>query len=170
LDYGNPSVRIRLISFKLWVGRRATKRRSGSGNPGSSMLQTGHAIRLRARQGLLLNVALAAWLGIMLMPCSVLATETVAPEAGGAATLAPDCHGAHSEATTEKTLGCDCDLLSVTVGEGPKTQRADLTAAATPTAPLAPASLTAVSADRVQPPPSNHPSPPVYLATQRLRI
>ena len=134
------------------------------------MPKTGHAMRLSARPGLLLNVALVAWLGIMVMPCSVLAMDSVGPEAAAEATIAPDCHGAHVDAAPEITAECCCDPLTITGGEGPKTQRADLVAAGPLTVPLALKPLTSVALDRAQPPPPIDHGPPVYLTTQRFRI
>lgn len=134
------------------------------------MPQSGHAMKLRARPGLLLNVALVAWLGIMVMPCSVLAMDPVGLEAAAEVTVAPDCHGTHIEPATDKTAECCCDPLTITGGEGPKTQRADLVAAAPLNAPLALTPLATLAPDRAQPPPPIDHSPPVYLATQRFRI
>lgn len=134
------------------------------------MPQTGHAMRLRARPGLLLNVALIAWLGIMVMPCSVLAMDPVEPEHAAAAHVVPDCHGVHASAAAEKSPDCCCDPLTITGGEGPKAQRADLVAAAPLSTPPAPAPLTAMLPDRAQPPPRIDHGPPVYFATRRFRI
>lgn len=134
------------------------------------MLQTGHAMRLRARTGLLLNVALVAWLGIMVMPCSVLAMDSVDPEPAAATNVAPDCHGLHAAAAAEKSPECCCDPLTITGSESPKAQRADLVAAAPASIPPAPAPLTTVLPGRAQPPPRIDYGPRVYLATQRFRI
>ncbi len=127
-------------------------------------------MKLRARPGLLLNVALVAWLGVMVMPCAVLASDGVSADVAEAAAVAPDCHGIHVDAAPESTAECCCDPLTITGGEGPKTQRADLVAAAPLTTPQAVGPLVAVAFKRADPPPSIDVGPPVYVATQRFRI
>lgn len=134
------------------------------------MPQSGHAMTLRARPGLLLNVALVAWFGIMVMPCSVLASDAISLDASATATVSPDCHGVHAEVEANTTVECCCDALTITGGEGPKTQRAELVAAPPLAIPAAPVPLTAVVIDRAHPPPPMGFGPPVYLATQRFRI
>ena len=83
---------------------------------------------------------------------------------------APDCHGAQSESTPNESTSCCCDPLTVSSGEAPKTQRAELTAAITMDDPLPLALTLSVAIDRAQPPPPTRLGPPVYLVTQRLRI
>ena len=134
------------------------------------MPQTGHAMKLRARPGLLLNVAVVAWLSIMAMPCSVLASDSVSIEASAVAAVSPDCHGVHAESNVSSAVECCCDPLTITGGEGPKTQRADLVATAPLSLPMVLDPLTAPDLDRTHPPPPIDPGPPVYLATQRFRI
>lgn len=126
-------------------------------------------MKLRTRPGLLLKVAVVAWLSIMVMPCTVLAAGPFDAEPAVAEALQPDCHGAHAE-TDSATPNCCCDPLSITGGEAPKTQRADLVAA-TPLARTLMLTLSIVTAtDTAPPPPQADAGPPVYLATQRFRI
>ena len=96
--------------------------------------------------------------------------DSVEPAASAEATVAPDCHGAHVEVSAEKTSECCCDPLTITGGEGPKTQRADLVAAAPLNTPLTLTPLATSAPVRAQPPPPIDLGPPVYLATQRFRI
>lgn len=137
---------------------------------GRSMPHSRDSIRLRARPGLLLNVALVAWFGIMVMPCSVLASDAISLEASADAAVSPDCHGVHAEAEANGTAECCCDPLTIAGGEGPKTQRAELVAAPPLAVPVALAPLAAVVLRRAHPPPPIDVGPPVYLATQRFRI
>ena len=124
---------------------------------------------LRTRSGLLLKVAVVAWLSIMVMPCAVLAASPFETEPTVAEALQQDCHGTHADADSV-TPDCCCDPLSITGGEAPKTQRADLVAA-TPLAHTLKLSLSLVTAsDNVHPPPMADAGPPVYLSTQRFRI
>ena len=126
-------------------------------------------MKLRTRPGLLLKVAVVAWLGIMVMPCTVLAAGPIDAEPAVAEAPQPDCHGAHTEADSA-TPNCCCDPLSITGGEAPKTQRADLVAA-TPLAHTLMLTLSIVTAtDSAHPPPQADAGPPVYLTTQRFRI
>lgn len=127
-------------------------------------------MRLRARPGLLLNIALVAWFGIMVMPCSVLASDAISLDTPAVEAVSPDCHGVHAETEANSTAECCCDPLTITGGEGPKTQRAELVAASPLAFPIALVPLTAVVLDRAHPPPSIDIGPPVYLTTQRFRI
>jgi len=130
----------------------------------------GQTIRQRHSSRLLLNVAVVAWLSMVVMPCAVLAAGPIAEEAVVPEVAAPDCHGAQSESTSNASSNCCCDPLTVSSGEAPKTQRAELSAAINMDDPL-PLTLTlSVVIDRAKPPPPTRVGPPVYLVTQRFRI
>jgi hypothetical protein len=137
---------------------------------GSLMPATDYTSNRRGRQRLLLNVAVVAWLSIMVMPCSVLAAGSVEAESPSVESVQPDCHGMHAESKTTANAECCCDALTVTGGEGPKTPRAELVAAAALAVSLTPTPLAASAFERVHPPPLTSIGPPVYLATQRFRI
>jgi hypothetical protein len=67
---------------------------------GSLMPATDYTSNRRGRQRLLLNVAVVAWLSIMVMPCSVLAAGSVEAESPSVESVQPDCHGMHAESKT----------------------------------------------------------------------
>ncbi len=128
-----------------------------------------HTTSLRTHRGALLNVAILAWLSIMVMPCTVLAASPIDAELPVAEASQPDCHGTHAEADST-TPNCCCDPLSITGGEAPKSQRVDLVAA-TPLAHTLMLNLSIVTAiDNARPPSHVDSGPPVYFATQRFRI
>jgi hypothetical protein len=128
-----------------------------------------HTTKLRTRTGLLLKVAVVAWLSIMVMPCTILAASPLDTEPTVAEASQQDCHGMHADADFA-TPDCCCDPLSITSGEAPKSQRVDLVAAT----PLAHAPMLTLSlvttTDNAHPPPQVDAGPPVYLTTQRFRI
>lgn len=119
--------------------------------------------------GLLLNVAVVAWLGIMVMPCAVFAMGSPIEVTGATAVVQVDCHGAHEVAEISDPECC-CDPLAVTGGEAPKSQRVEVVAAvlAAPLLMLTVEHIT--SSERVHPPPQSDSRLPVYLTTQRFRI
>jgi len=125
--------------------------------------------KLRTRQGLLLKAAVVAWLSIMVMPCTVLAAGPFGAEPAVAEASQQNCHGTHADADSA-TPDCCCDPLSITGGEGPKTQRADLVAATPLPHTLMLTFSLATASDNVHPPPLADAGPPVYLSTQRFRI
>lgn len=130
----------------------------------------GQTIRQRYSSRLLLNVAVVAWLSMVVMPCAVLAAGPVSAEAVVSEAVAPDCHGAQSESTSNASSSCCCDPLTVSSGEAPKTQRAELAAAITMDDPLLLTLALSAVIDRAQPPPPTDVGPPIYLVTQRFRI
>jgi len=128
-----------------------------------------HTKKLRTRPGLLMKVAVVAWLSIMVMPCTVLAAGPFGAEPAVVEASQPDCHGTHAEADSA-TPNCCCDPLSITGGEAPKSQRVDLVAA-TPLAHTLMLTLSIVTAiDNARPPSHADSGPPVYFSTQRFRI
>ena len=128
-----------------------------------------HTMMLRTRPGLLLKVAVVAWLSIMAMPCTVLAASPTYVDLPVAETSQPDCHGTHADAESTAS-NCCCDLLSVTGGEAPKNQRVDLVAVSPLAHSLVPTFSFATVIFRAHPPPQADAEPPVYLTTQRFRI
>ena len=123
----------------------------------------------KTRPGLLLNVAVVAWLSIMIMPCAVFAIGSPIDVTGPSAAVQVDCHGAHEVAETSEPECC-CDPLAITGGEAPKSQRADVVVAALAAVPPIFTVAHITSSERVHPPPQSDSHQPVYLATQRLRI
>ena len=117
------------------------------------------------RPGLLLQVAIVAWMGVVVTPCAVFAAD--APTAALATPV--DCHGALAEGQVSDAECC-CDPLATTGGEAPKSQRVDLVAAPPPASSLIPVLASAHSSEHVHPPPQSDSHHPVYLSTQRLRI
>lgn len=133
------------------------------------MLGPDHTTRLRTRPEMLLNVAILAWLSIMVMPCAALAASPIDAEVLVAESSQPICHGTHADA--ESTLpNCCCDPLSITGGETPKIQRVDLVAVPPLTHSFVSTFELATVFFSAHPPPPTDPGPPVYLTTQRFRI
>ena len=124
---------------------------------------------LRTRPGLLLKVAVVTWLSIMVMPCTILAASPFDAEPTIAEASQQDCHGTHADVDSA-TPDCCCDPLSITGGEAPKTQRADLVVATPPAHTLMLTLSLVAASDNVHPPPLADAGPPVYLSTQRFRI
>lgn len=167
---GNPSVHIRLISFIFVVYRRRIKgvirtaENVGKQMPGPDRNLTG-----KTRPGLLLNVAVVAWLSIMVMPCAVFAIGSPIEVTEAPVAVQVDCHGTHEVAGTSEPECC-FDSLAITGGEVPKSQRVDVVAAVL-AAPLPmPTVAHFTSSERIRPPPQSDAHQPVYLTTQRLRI
>lgn len=131
---------------------------------------TGHALRLRARSGLFLSVAIVVWLSIMIIPCTVLAAGDLGSEPPATEAAPPDCHGMHLEDHAASATDCCCDPLTVTGAETQKPQRAELVAASPLIDLLVVAPLVSVAPDRAHPRPPIDIGPPVYLATKRFRI
>ena len=121
------------------------------------------------RSGLLLNVAVVAWLGIMVMPCTGFAIGATIEITETSAGVQVDCHSAH-EAAEISEPECCCDLLAITGGEAPKTQRVDVVAVVLAAPPPMPTVAHITSSERVHPPPQSDSHQPVYLTTQRFRI
>lgn len=125
----------------------------------------------RGRLQLLLSVAVVAWLSMVVMPCAVLAADgAINSESPLVEVTKPDCHGIEASSSPSETTSCCCDPLTISNGEAPKTQRADLVAAA-PSIELVPlVAVSSVASARTYPPPMRTAGPPVYLVTQRFRI
>lgn len=118
----------------------------------------------------MLNLAVVAWLSIMVMPCSVLAAGNIQADPPAAQSVQPDCHGLHAESKTRASAECCCDALAITGGEGLKTPRAESVAVVPLAVSLVPTPRAASAFKRIPPSPANSIGPPVYLATQRFRI
>ena len=116
--------------------------------------------------GLLLNVAVVAWLGIMVMPCAVFAMGSPIEVTGATAVVEVECHGAHEVAKISEPECC-CDPLAI---EGPKSQRVDAVAAVLAAPPFMLTVEHITLSERVHPPPQSDSRQPVYLTTQRFRI
>ena len=123
----------------------------------------------KTRPGLLLNVTVVAWLGIMIMPCTVFATGSPIEDTETSVAVQVDCHGAHEVAEISEPECC-CDLLAITGGEAPKSQRVDVVAAVLATPPPIPTVAHFIPNERIHPPPQADSHRPVYLTTQRFRI
>jgi len=119
--------------------------------------------------GLLLNVAVVAWLGIMVMPCTAFAAGLPIEVTETASVVQVDCHGAHEVAEISDPECC-CDLLAVTGGDAPKSQRVDVVAAVLAAPPLILTVEHITSNKRAHRPPQSDSRQPVYLTTQRFRI
>ena len=124
---------------------------------------SGHSRLCRSRPGVLLNVALVAWLSVAAMPCTIFVNDA------DELSVQVDCHGVHDGAPATDPEWC-CDPLAVTGGEGPKPQRADLIAALVSVPLLLPTVEPDGSTEWVRPTAHSDTGPPVYLATRRLRI
>lgn len=123
----------------------------------------------KTRPGLLLNVAVVAWLGILVMPCAVFPIGSPVEDTETSVALWVDCHGAHEVAGTSD-LDCCRDLLAITGGEAPKSQRVDVVAAVSAAPPPIPTVAHFTPIERGHPPPQADSHRPVYLTTQRFRI
>ena len=124
-----------------------------------------HTAKRTYRPGLLLQVAVAAWMSIMVMPCAVLAAD-----ASSLMEATPvDCHGAHVDGHSADAECC-CDPLAITGGEAPKSQRVNFVVALLPVPSYLPVMALWHSVDQLHPPPQSETRTLVYLSTQRLRI
>ena len=140
-------------------------------NVGKQMTRLDRNMTRNTRSGLLLNVAVVAWLGIMVMPCTVFAIGSPIEITETSAGVQVDCHSAHDhEAAEISEPECCCDLLAITGGEAPKSQRVDVVAAVLAAPPPIPTVAHITSSERVHPPPQSDSHQPVYLTTQRFRI
>lgn len=112
---------------------------------------------------------MVAWLSIVVMPCVVVAASPSALAAASTQQIHVDCHGAHADVQSGNA-DCSCVSIAVASKEGPKTQRVDFVAfTASPLADIAIA-LVLPHVQWERPLPIDDDGPPVYLATQRLRI
>lgn len=117
-----------------------------------------------------LNVALVAWLSIAAIPCSVLSPGAIASEHQAAETHPTDCHGMHVEVGANNGTDCCCHPVTSTAPEPQKTQRADWVAVTSSIPPPTTPSFAPVEQDNADLRPPLVTAPPVYLATQRIRI
>ena len=124
---------------------------------------------LKTRPGLFLNVAVVAWLSIMVMPCTAFAIGSQIEATQTSPVAKVDCHGAHVVAESSGPECC-CDPLAITGGEALKSQRVDVVAAVLTAPPLMLSLERITSGERVHPPPQSDSRRPVYLTTQRFRI
>lgn len=123
----------------------------------------------KTRPGLLHNIAVVAWLSIMIIPCTVFAIGSPIEATETSAAVLVDCHGAH-EVDKPSESECCCDPLAIAGSEAPKTQRVDVLAIVLATLPPMPTVAHFTSSERVHPPPQSDARQPVYLTTLRLRI
>lgn len=123
----------------------------------------------KTRPGLLLNVAVVAWLSIMIMPCTVFAIGSPLDVTETSAVIQVDCHGAQEAAGTSESECC-CDPLAITGGEAPKSQRVDVAAVVLVTLPPIPTVAYFILSERVHPARQTYSHQHVYVTTQRFRI
>ena len=136
------------------------------------MTDSGRISSRKARPAALLNVVVLVWLSIAFAPCTLPAatpSDIEAVPAGQTQQKQPDCHGNHIEAQPA-AVDCCCDPLVVSGGEDPKTQRVDLLALTILPPILQPVVFTGPHGQWSRLPAVDDDGPPVYLATQRLRI
>lgn len=138
-------------------------------NVGNQMLGLNRNMTRKTRSGLLLNVAVIAWLSMMVMPCAAIAIGSPIDVTGTSVAIQVDCHGAHEVAGTSEPECC-CDPLAITGGEAPKSQRVDVVVAVLADLPRMLTVAHITSSERVHPPPQSDSHQPVYLTTQRIRI
>ena len=136
---------------------------------GKAMPGSGHNSSRKARPALLLNVAVVVWLSLAIVPCALQAATPSDTEAAQALQTQPDCHGNHIEAQSS-VVDCCCHAPAVSGGEVPKTQRVDFVALTAPEPSIQPVVFTTRQEQWLRLPPVDDDGPPLYLATQRLRI
>lgn len=135
------------------------------------MLESARSKVRNGRAASLLSVAVLAWLGIIAVPCTLLASVAAVETSSEVEESQGDCHGGHPSAATASDECC-CEILGVASGEAAKTQKVSAVVV------IASSSLrsdfhSVLATGKVEMqhgPPTSELSPPVYLSTQRLRI
>ncbi len=117
----------------------------------------------------LLSVAVLAWLGVFVMPCTVFASVTSIDTSAEIGESHGNCHGSHPSAATASDECC-CDLPGISSGEAPKAEKVSAVVAIPNVRTDFQSLLAPGKVDMQHGPPPIEYSPPVYLSTQRLRI
>lgn len=134
-----------------------------------SMLGSLRAKVRNGRSASMLTVVALVWLGVIAIPCTAFASVAAVEASAEMEKGHDDCHGSHPSAATALD-DCCCELLGITAGEVPKTDRVSAVVAVSVDLADFQSLLAPRKVEMLHGPPPNEFSVPAYLSTQRLRI
>ena len=117
----------------------------------------------------LLSVAILAWLGVLVMPCTMFASVAIVDTSAEVGRSHDNCHESLPSAATVSDE-CFCDYPGIISGEAPKAEKVPAVVAIASVRTDFEPFLAPGKVDMRHGPPPIELSLPVYLSTQRLRI